>query len=69
MFGRNKKVEEEERVEVKVAEPKCPSCHVQGLKFMTYSTKKEEYIHPFMAIHCTECGHVHGVVTRHVYTN
>jgi len=53
-----------------IAEPKCPECKIQGIKFITKSdseiTSKGGDTW-FDIVHCTQCGHVYGVYAKVVY--
>lgn len=53
-----------------VAEPKCPSCGVQGTQYIV-STESEQQSRngdPWFEIaHCSECGHVYGVFPKVVH--
>ena len=50
-----------------MAEPKCPSCNVQGIAYIV-STESEEQSKGgdawFNVAHCSECGHVYGVFAK-----
>ncbi len=49
------------------AQPKCPSCEIQGLKYIV-STESEEKAKSgdawFDIVHCSSCGHVYGVFNK-----
>lgn len=50
-----------------LAEPKCPSCDIQGLKHIVSSDSLEESKGGdawFNIVHCNECGHVYGVFNK-----
>jgi uncharacterized Zn finger protein len=52
-----------------MAEPKCPSCGVQGIvKIVSkVSTKTNKAGDPwFEVVYCDDCGHVYGVFAKHV---
>ncbi|WOE32147.1 MULTISPECIES: hypothetical protein [unclassified Acinetobacter] len=50
-----------------IAEPKCPDCKVQGLKYIVSSNSVEESKRGdtwFNIAHCSQCGHVYGVFAK-----
>lgn len=50
-----------------MAEPKCPDCKVQGLKYVVSSESDEKSKGGdawFDIVHCDECGHVYGVFNK-----
>jgi len=50
-----------------MAEPKCPSCGVQGLDHIVSSDSAEKHRSGdawFNIAHCDECGHVYGVFNK-----
>jgi len=54
-----------------MAEPKCPSCAVQGIAHIasTDSNERSKNRQPwFLVVHCTACGHVYGVVAKHIFS-
>ncbi len=53
-----------------MAEPKCPSCGITGTTHIvsTPSEEKSKKGAPWFYIsHCSACGHVYGVFTKHVF--
>lgn len=51
--------------------PKCPDCGAEGIdKIVSVeSEEKSGEDNPwFSVVHCDECGHVYGVITKHVFT-
>lgn len=52
------------------AEPKCPSCGVQGIANIV-STDGQERARDrkpwFIIVHCRDCGHVYNVLAKHVF--
>jgi uncharacterized Zn finger protein len=54
-----------------MAEPKCPSCIVEGLKYIISADSDEESKNGdpwFNVVYCSECGHVYGVFAKVVHT-
>jgi uncharacterized Zn finger protein len=54
-----------------MVEPKCPVCAVEGIDHIrsTESTERSRNRQPwFLVVHCTNCGHVYGVVAKHVFS-
>ena len=52
-----------------MAEPKCPSCGVQGLeKIVSKDSKQTNQAGDpwFQVVLCDDCGHVYGVFAKHV---
>jgi uncharacterized Zn finger protein len=52
-----------------MAEPRCPSCDVEGLEHIVSknSLEKAQNGRPwFNVVHCDACGHVYGVFAKHV---
>ncbi|MFJ8064938.1 transcriptional regulator [Psychrobacillus sp. NPDC096426] len=50
-----------------MAEPKCPSCNIQGLEHIVSSDSHEESEAGtpwFNIAHCNKCGHVYGVFNK-----
>lgn len=50
-----------------IAEPKCPECKVQGIKYIVSSDSVEASKSGdtwFNIAHCSECGHVYGVFAK-----
>ena len=55
-----------------MAEPKCPSCNIQGIDKIVSckSAQQSKDGHAlFDVVHCDSCGHVYGVFTRHVLSH
>ncbi len=53
-----------------MAEPHCPSCAVEGAEHIvsTDSAVRSRDGKPwFDIIHCDACGHVYGVLAKHVF--
>ena len=49
------------------AEPVCPSCQLQGRRYIVSSESEEQsYLGDawFHIAHCSECGHVYGIFTK-----
>lgn len=52
------------------AEPKCPSCQVQGIQQIVSSESEEQSKNGdtwFYVVYCSNCGHVYGVFTKIVH--
>jgi uncharacterized Zn finger protein len=50
-----------------IAEPKCPSCGVQGRdSFATTESRQQSQGGEtwFEIVHCAGCGHVYGIITK-----
>lgn len=48
-------------------EPKCPSCSIQGTKYIVSKESEEQSRGGdawFNIAHCSECGHVYGVFAK-----
>jgi len=53
-----------------MAEPKCPDCSATGTDKIVSSASEErsrENKPWFFVAHCSECGHVYGIFTKHVF--
>lgn len=54
-----------------VAEPHCPECRISGMDYIVSresrerSRSKEPW---FVVVHCSACGHVYGVLAKHVFS-
>ncbi len=54
-----------------VAQPTCPECSVSGIEHVVskdsveHSRRREAW---FYVVYCSECGHVYGVFSKHVFT-
>lgn len=51
----------------KAAEPKCPDCKIQGIRYIVSSDSEEcsRGGDPwFNVVHCSECGHTYGVFAK-----
>jgi hypothetical protein len=56
-------------MEASMAEPKCPSCGVQGIDHIVAQDSKETTRNDlplFNVAYCEECGHVYGVFAKYV---
>ena len=54
-----------------MAEPKCPSCAVSGMKHIISreSSERSKTKQPwFLVVHCDGCGHVYGELTKHTFS-
>ena len=54
-----------------MAEPKCPSCAVEGVQHFASkeSLEKSRLKDPwFIVVYCDNCGHVYEVLAKHVFT-
>jgi uncharacterized Zn finger protein len=53
-----------------MAQPKCPDCGIEGMEHIV-SRESAERSHSrqpwFLVVHCDGCGHVYGVVAKHVF--
>lgn len=53
-----------------MADPKCPDCGTSGIEKIVSMPSKErskEQRAWFNVAHCSECGHVYGIFTKHVF--
>lgn len=53
-----------------MAQPKCPDCGVTGIEHIVSRESDEQARggNPwFHVIHCEQCGHVYGVIAKHVF--
>lgn len=53
-----------------MAEPRCPSCDVEGIEHIVSTdsaTRARDGKPWFNVIHCDGCGHVYGVLAKHVF--
>lgn len=53
------------------AEPRCPSCSVQGTHNLVSAESEERSKGRdpwFFVVHCKMCGHIYGVFPKHVFT-
>ncbi|MDH3916021.1 MAG: hypothetical protein OEU49_00070 [Chromatiales bacterium] len=53
-----------------MSEPKCPDCGVVGIDHLTArdSSEKSKDGKPwFNVVFCDECGHVYGVLAKHIF--
>ncbi len=53
-----------------MAEPKCPSCAVEGIDHITSEASSEtaKQGNPwFYVAYCDNCGHVYGVFAKHTF--
>ena len=53
-----------------VAEPKCPDCKIQGLKYIVSSESTQASKGGdswFEVVHCSGCGHTYGVFAKVVH--
>ena len=54
-----------------MAEPKCPGCEAAGMDFIVSkeSSERSKTKQPwFLVVHCDQCGHVYGVLTKHTFS-
>tara|TARA_B100001113_G_C20704810_1_gene446743 strand:- start:146 stop:346 length:201 start_codon:yes stop_codon:yes gene_type:complete len=54
-----------------MAEPKCPDCGVQGIEQIVSGESEERSRNRqpwFLVVYCRSCGHVYGVVAKHVFS-
>ena len=54
-----------------MAEPRCPDCGTQGMKHIVSreSEERSKNRQPwFLVVHCSDCGHVYGIVAKHVFS-
>ena len=55
-----------------MAEPKCPSCSVQGIdKIVSHESTQQSRSGDtwFEVVCCDNCGHVYGVFAKHVLSH
>ena len=53
-----------------MAEPRCPSCAVEGVSHIVSAdseVRSRDGKPWFNIIHCAACGHVYGVLAKHVF--
>ena len=53
-----------------MAEPRCPKCEIEGIQHIVTidSDAKSRDGKPwFDVVHCDNCGHVYGVLAKHVF--
>jgi uncharacterized Zn finger protein len=53
-----------------MVEPKCPDCGISGMEHLVSreSIERSRNRQPwFLVVHCDGCGHVYGVVAKHVF--
>jgi hypothetical protein len=51
-----------------VAQPKCPDCKIQGVEYIVSTDSEEQHGSGaawFNIAHCSKCGHIYGVFTKH----
>lgn len=54
-----------------MANPKCPECGVEGMEKIACQDSLEKSAvgdERFNVVYCVECGHVYGVLAKHVIT-
>lgn len=54
-----------------MAEPRCPACEITGIEHIVSkeSTERSKTRQPwFLIVHCDACGHVYGVIAKHVFS-
>jgi len=54
-----------------MAEPKCPSCGIEGIEHFASrrSAEQSRARDPwFVVVFCDACGHVHQVLAKHVFS-
>ncbi|MEM7219089.1 MAG: transcriptional regulator [Pseudomonadota bacterium] len=52
------------------AEPRCPGCDISGIEHIVSRESVERARNRlpwFHVVHCATCGHVYGVLTKHVF--
>lgn len=53
-----------------MAEPTCPNCSIAGVENIVSQPSAEASRHRnpwFEIIFCKECGHIYGMMTKHVF--
>ncbi len=53
-----------------MAEPRCPHCGVEGLEHIVSAdshARSKDGMPWFNVVHCDQCGHVYGVLAKHVF--
>ncbi len=53
-----------------MAEPRCPSCDTVGIEHIVSAdspTKSKDGMPWFNVVFCGNCGHVYGVLAKHVF--
>jgi len=54
------------------AEPHCPECRIAGMDHIVSRESKERSRSKeawFIVVHCSGCGHVYGVIAKHVFSH
>lgn len=54
-----------------MSEPKCPDCGVAGIEKIISTPSKQQSRERkpwFNVAHCSECGHVYGIFTKHIFS-
>jgi hypothetical protein len=54
-----------------MADPRCPSCAVEGIRHIVSADSEPRARDGkpwFQVVHCDTCGHVYGVLAKHVFT-
>ena len=54
-----------------MAEPRCPSCDAEGMEHIVSKESRERSRNKqpwFLVVHCDACGHVYGVISKHMFT-
>ena len=54
-----------------MVDPRCPDCEVTGIEHIVSkeSTERSKTKQPwFIVVHCNQCGHVYGVLTKHTFS-
>ena len=54
-----------------MAEPRCPSCNVEGVEHIVSRESKERSRTKqpwFLIVHCDACGHVYEILAKHTFS-
>lgn len=54
-----------------MTDPVCPGCEVSGMDHIVSreSTERSKTKQPwFLVVHCDQCGHVYGVLAKHIFS-
>lgn len=54
-----------------MAEPKCPNCSIEGVQHFKSKESLERAKNGtpwFILVYCDGCGHVHQILSKHVFT-
>lgn len=55
-----------------MAEPKCPSCHCEGIEHFSSKAATETAKNGspwFYVVYCDQCGYVHDIISKHSFSS